>query len=151
MRNKAVHHARHRPKLSALADRLRRRAKKLTGPRQAILAILRSQPHPLSVREIFLALGERVCDLATVYRSMHMLENEGMVKRFDFGDGGARFGLLEEGDDGHRHHLICVECAKVVQVDECFPDEIEKRIGTINGFKKVTHRLEFFGVCPRCQ
>ena len=137
--------------MSALADRLRRRARKLTGPRQAILAILGSQSVPLSIREIFSALGDRVCDLATVYRSMHMLEAEGMVKRFDFGEGGARFGWLDEGDDGHRHHLICVECAKVVEVDECFPNEVEKRIGIRNGFKKVTHRLEFFGVCPRCQ
>ncbi len=151
MRNKIPAPGRTRPKLSALADRLRRRAKKLTGPRQAILGILRNHSLPLTAREIFVALGDRVCDLATVYRSMHMLEKEGMVKRFDFGDGGARFGLLAEGDDGHRHHLICVACATVVEVDECFPDELEKRIGIRNGFKKVTHRLEFFGVCPRCQ
>src|SRR5690349_10361418 len=99
------HRQGNRPKMASLAERLRRRSRKLTGPRQAILAILRGQSLPMSAREIFLALGERVCDLATVYRSMHMLEKEGMVKKFDFGDGGARFRLLEEGDDGHRHHL----------------------------------------------
>ena len=91
------------------------------------------------------------CDLATVYRSLHLLENMGMVKRFDFGDGGARFELLAEGDDGHHHHLVCLHCTGVVEIDECFPQELEERIASASGFKAVTHRLEFFGVCPRCQ
>lgn len=80
-----------------------------------------------------------------------MLEQERMVQRFDFGDGGARFELLGEGDDGHHHHLICTRCAVVVEIEECFPHEVEQQIATRNGFQKVTHRLEFFGVCPRCQ
>ncbi len=134
----------------ALAKRLRQRSRKVTGPRQAILSVLRRSRRPLSAREIFDALGPASCNLATVYRSMHMLEGEGIVKRVDFGQGG-RFELLEEGDDGHHHHLVCVECAAVVELEECFPHEVERRIAVRNGFKKVTHRLEFFGVCPRCQ
>lgn len=67
------------------------------------------------------------CDLATIYRSMHLLEKMGMVKRFDFGDGAARFELVGENDDGHHHHLVCTN------------------------FKAVTHKLEFFGICPECQ
>jgi Fe2+ or Zn2+ uptake regulation protein len=147
-----THHGHTAPALPELAERLRRRSRKLTGPRQSILEILRRHPHPLSIKEIFEAVGmEAACNLATVYRSMHMLESEGFVKRFDFGDGGARFELLSEGDDGHHHHLVCVECAAVVEIDECFSGEIENRIAVANGFKAVTHRLEFFGVCPRCQ
>jgi len=120
-----------------LAARLRRKSRKVTAPRQAILGILRRHPHP--------------CDLATVYRSMHLLEEMGMVKRFHFGRGGARFELLEEGDDGHHHHLVCVECSQVVEIEDCFPTELEQRIARRNGFKSVTHHLEFFGVCPGCQ
>ena len=134
-----------------LAERLRRKSRKVTGPRQAILGILRRHPHPLSIREIFSELGAGDCDLATVYRSMHLLEEMGMVKRFHFGRGGARFELLEEGDDGHHHHLVCVECSQVVEIEDCFPTELERRIARRNGFKSVTHHLEFFGVCPACQ
>jgi len=134
-----------------LADRLRRRSRKVTGPRRAILKILREHPHPMSIKEVFAELGKQDCDLATVYRSMHLLEEMGMVKRFDFGDGGARFELLEEGDDGHHHHLVCLQCSAVVEIAECFPMELQERIAHANGFKRVTHRLEFFGVCPRCQ
>jgi len=134
-----------------LAARLRRKSRKVTAPRQAILGILRRHPHPLSIREIFGELGAGDCDLATVYRSMHLLEEMGMVKRFHFGRGGARFELLEEGDDGHHHHLVCVECSQVVEIEDCFPTELEQRIARRNGFKSVTHHLEFFGVCPGCQ
>jgi Fur family ferric uptake transcriptional regulator len=82
---------------------------------------------------------------------MHLLEEMGMVKRFDFGDGAARFELVGEGDDGHHHHLVCTRCAEVVEIDECFSGEIESRIAAANGFKSVTHKLEFFGICPECQ
>ena len=137
--------------LPELAARLRRQSHKVTGPRQAILDILRRQQGPVTIREIFEELGSGDCDLATVYRSMHLLETMRMVKRFDFGDGAARFELLAEGDDGHHHHLVCTRCTTVVEIEDCFPEELQAGIARRNGFKSVTHRLEFFGVCPDCQ
>lgn len=137
--------------LAQWTERLRRQERKITAPRRAILEILHRHSRPLTIREIFRALPSGNCDLATIYRSMHLLEKMGLVKRFDFGDGTARFELLAEGDDGHHHHLVCTTCAEVVEIEDCFPHELERRIAARNGFQKVTHRLEFFGVCPRCQ
>jgi Fur family ferric uptake transcriptional regulator len=137
--------------LPELAERLRRRSRKVTAPRQAILEILRRQSHPMSNKEVFAALPRGDCDLATVYRSMHLLESVGMVKRFDLGDGIARFELLKEGDDGHHHHLVCTSCSEVVEIEECLVREMEEQIASRNGFKAVTHKLEFFGICPGCQ
>ena len=148
---KAHSHAPQRRALPDLADRLRRKSRKVTGPRQAILEILGQQAHPMSTKEIFGALPPGDCDLATVYRSMRLLESVGMMKRFDFGDWVARFELLSEGDDGHHHHLVCTGCAEVIEIEECFMRELEERIAASNGFKAVTHKLEFFGVCPECQ
>ncbi len=105
----------------------------------------------MAVKEIFAGLPRGYCDLATVYRSMHLLERLGMVKEFDLGDGIARFELLREGDDGHHHHLVCTRCAGVVELDECSMTELEERIAARNGFTRVSHRLEFFGICPECQ
>ena len=82
---------------------------------------------------------------------MHLLEKMNMVKRFDLGDGVARFELLDEGDDGHHHHLVCTRCAEVVEIEECGMHSLEEKIAESNGFKGVTHRLEFFGLCPNCQ
>lgn len=152
MKNCCAHkHAEPKPELSSLTGRLRREAHKITGPRAAILNILRHHPHPLTNKEIFAELPAGECDLATIYRAMQLLEKLGMVKRFDFGDGAARFELVEEGDDGHHHHLICTQCARSVEIEECFPAEIEQRIASDNRFQAVTHRLEFFGICPDCQ
>ena len=144
-------HPHEKQELAALTTRLRREARKITGPRAAILEILRHHPHPLTNKEIFAQLPKGQCDLATIYRAMQMLEKLGMVQRFDFGDGAARFELVREGDDGHHHHLVCKRCAEVVEIEECFPAEIENRIARANGSTGVTHRLEFFGLCPDCQ
>ena len=151
MKTHAHAHSHKRQEMSALKNQLRGQSRKITGPRAAILEILRKHPHPLTNREIFSEMPKGSCDLATIYRSMHLLEKMGMVKRFDFGDGAARFELVGEGDDGHHHHLVCTRCSEVVEIEECFPTEVEKRIATANGFKAVTHKLEFFGICPDCQ
>jgi len=82
---------------------------------------------------------------------MHLLEGMKMVKRFDLGDGVARFELLAEGADGHHHHLVCVRCSRVIEINECFTRELEEKIAARNGFKAITHKLEFFGICPECQ
>ena len=113
--------------------------------------ILRSHRRPLTIKEIHSYLSPGDCDLATVYRSMHLLERMAIVKRFDLGEGAARFELLGEGDDGHHHHLVCTRCSDIVELEECFPEELQHKIAAANGYAKVTHRLEFFGVCPRCQ
>ena len=146
---KSHRHPHRQVELPELEERLRRKSRKITGPRQAILEKLRQQAHPMSIKELFANLPK--CDLATVYRSMHLLESMGIVKRFDLGDGLARFELLHEGDDGHHHHLVCTRCAGVVEIEECFISDLEARIATNNGFTSVTHKLEFFGICPACQ
>jgi Fur family ferric uptake transcriptional regulator len=139
-----------RENFADLTEQLRGRSRKITGPRQAILQVLRRREHPITSKEILAALPQGECDLATVYRSMHLLEEIGMVHRFDFGDGAARFELVADKHD-HHHHLVCESCAKVVEITDCFPADLEQRIARSAGFKKVSHRLEFFGLCPDCQ
>lgn len=151
MKNCAHKHSRHRQEMSALTSRLRGQSRKITGPRAAILEILRQHPHPLTNKEILAFMPGGSCNLATIYRSMHLLEKMSMVKKFHFHDGAARFELVAEGDDGHHHHLVCTRCAEVVEIEECFPDTIEKKLAARNGYKSVTHKLEFFGICPACQ
>jgi Fur family ferric uptake transcriptional regulator len=139
------------PRLADLTGQLRAQSRRITGARQAILEILRQHPHPLTNKEIFSLLARGDCDLATIYRSIHLLEKMGLVKRFDFGDGTARFELVARDGQEHHHHLICTRCAEVVEIEECFPSQLERRIAQRNGFKSITHKLEFFGLCPSCQ
>lgn len=152
MKKRHSHVLVHAPEpLANLTSRLRQSARRVTGPRQAILDLLRQQRRPMTNKEIHAAMAEGDCDLVTIYRSMHLLEEMGMVKRFDFGDGTARFELVTGDSHGHHHHLVCTSCSEIVEIDDCFAAELELRVAAAHGFKRVTHKLEFFGVCPGCQ
>lgn len=137
--------------LTELTGRLRRQARRLTGPRQAVLRVLTEAGRPLSSKEVHAALPRRSCDVVTVYRSLHLLEEMQAVQRFDLGDGVARFRLRPEGDDGHHHHLVCRSCARVIELDHCILGAVEKRLARESGYIGLSHRLQFFGICPACQ
>ncbi len=145
------HHHKHETNLQDLREELRSKSQKITGPRNAILKVLQNHHGPMTNKEIHHSLEEGMCDLATVYRSINMLVKMGMVTKYDFGDGVARFELHAPGEDGHHHHLVCTECTRIVELDECFQNELEESIAGKHGFKSVTHKLEFFGICPDCQ
>ena len=101
-------------------------------------------------KEIFSRMPQGSCNLATVYRALHLLEDAGLVKQYDFGDGIARYEFQTDEQASHHHHLICTRCASVAKVEACFPREWQEQIAQENGYEQVTHRLEFFGVCPAC-
>ena len=132
-------------------ERLRRESWKMTGPRRAILRVLEEEKRPLSNQELHQRLPRGASDLATVYRLIQLLERIGAVKRFQFGDGLARFALVDERHHGHQHHLVCTKCANMVEIGDCVVRELEQRVAIQSKFKAVTHRLEFFGICPSCQ
>jgi Fur family ferric uptake transcriptional regulator len=145
-------HTKHSKKnLNELTQQLKDASQKITGPRQAILRVLREHPRPMTNKEIHGHLPDGMCDLATVYRAIHMLINMGMAERYDFGDGVARFELSDSDHDGHHHHLVCTKCTTIVELDECFGDELEQAIAKKHSFSDTTHKLEFFGVCPSCR
>jgi Fur family ferric uptake transcriptional regulator len=63
-----------------------------------------------------------------------------------------RYELAEnQAGDHHHHHLICKVCQRVEPVDACAVSKLEKNIVAEYGYADVSHRLEFFGVCPQCQ
>jgi Fur family ferric uptake transcriptional regulator len=135
----------------SIAERLHRAARRLTGPRRAIWERLAEARHPLSSKEIHQSLRDRDCDPATVYRALHLLEKLELVQRFDLGDGVARFELRRHDGPEHHHHLVCRHCARIIELEECDLTAFERRVARRNGFTDVSHRLEFFGICPACQ
>ena len=139
-----------RANLDKWIERLQSTGMKLTAPRQAILEYLHNQSHPITNREIYNGISND-CDLASVYRSISLFIKIGFVQQFDFGDGIARFELVEPGSDSHHHHIICNECSKVIELDHCFPDSLSETIAKHTGFTKITHKLEFFGLCSNCK
>lgn len=124
---------------------------KLTQQRSQLLKILLHHPEPVSADEIFKQIEDKSggMDLVTVYRILKKLEEALIVTRQEFGDGVARFELtLESGH--HHHHVICRQCQRVEPLHICDLDQHIKMVESM-GYSQVSHRLDFFGVCSRCQ
>ena len=133
---------------------------RMTAPREAILAILGSTDEHLSARDVFLKVQETCpsCGLNTVYRTLELMAQMGMLTRFDFGDGQSRYELSREhGSKSHHHHLVCIKCRRIVDYTDFIKDEVdlirktESGLSKKFGFKIMDHEIIFQGVCPRCQ
>ncbi len=132
----------------ALPSRLERacaeRGLKMTGQRRVIARVLsESADHP-DVEEVYRRAAEidSAISLATVYRSMRLFEDIGIIQRHDFGDGRARY---EEARGDHHHHLIDIESGEVVEFQDDQLEAAVARIARDLGFDLIGQRLEIFG------
>jgi Fe2+ or Zn2+ uptake regulation protein len=131
---------------------LRRQSGRVTRSRQSILELLRQKVRPFTPQEIASALGPQLCDLATIYRTLDRFEKLALIQRVDLGDGRARFEIADDQPGGHHHHhLVCRRCSLIVEIEDCIPAGLESRVASHHGFQEVSHKLEFFGLCPKCQ
>ncbi|MBX6764259.1 MAG: transcriptional repressor [Rubrobacteraceae bacterium] len=101
--------------------------------------------HDWSVEDVARALGGGV-DFSTVWRAMRRLEEEGVLRRVEFGDGKARY----EAARGHHEHVRCERCGTISAVEGCIVGGCEKRVEEATGFRVFGHELLFTGLCPRC-
>ena len=81
--------------------------------------------------------------IATVYRTVRLFEEAGILDRHDFGDGRARY---EAAPEAHHDHLIDVETGKVVEFVDPEIEALQKQIAAKLGYRLVDHRLELYGV-----
>jgi Fur family ferric uptake transcriptional regulator len=86
---------------------------------------------------------------ATVYRTMKLLAESGIVQEHKFGDGFTRYELSD--GEAHHDHLICLECAKITEFEEPLIEELQDRVATRYGFLVKQHKHELYGVCAECQ
>lgn len=118
---------------------------KMTGQRRVIAQVLSdANDHP-DVEEVYRrssAVDPKI-SIATVYRTVRLFEEAGIVERLDFGDGRARY---EEASEDHHDHLICVQTGKIVEFHDDEIEELQAKIAEKLGFKLVDHRMELFGV-----
>lgn len=127
--------------------KLRANGMRVTGPRKAMLAILVKEHGPFSAEDLHHKLGANECDVVTVYRSLQAMEEVGVLRRCDFGDGTYRYEF--NSGEHHHHHIVCRVCRSVKTLDLCVAESLE-RMARDQGYTNVTHTLEVFGVCPGC-
>ncbi|TCS91294.1 Fur family ferric uptake transcriptional regulator [Keratinibaculum paraultunense] len=127
---------------------------KLTTQRRAILdAIVENHEKHLSPEEIYDIVKKKYPEIgiATVYRTLQLLEKLNIIYRLNFDDGYNRYELNCNSENHHHHHLICLKCGKVIEVKLDLLENLENEIENENGFKIVDHNVKFFGYCNRCQ
>lgn len=122
----------------------------MTSARRAVLEGLLSAGGHVSADELFELLREAGSEVGrmTVYRTLDLLTELGLVRPIYQGTGAAHYILLL---DGHHHHLICTRCHAVVEVDSCIVSNIERRVMGDNDFEVHGHLLEVFGICRACR
>lgn len=117
---------------------------KMTGQRRVIARVLsESDDHP-DVEQVYqraVKIDRRI-SIATVYRTVRLFEESGLLERHDFGDGRARY---EEATDEHHDHLIDVNTGEIIEFTNQEIEALQERVARELGFELVDHRLELYG------
>jgi Fur family ferric uptake transcriptional regulator len=120
------------------------RGLKMTGQRRVIARVLSEAGDHPDVEELYRrasALDQHI-SIATVYRTVRLLEEKGILERRDFGGGRARY---EPTEHGHHYHLIDIETGKVIEFEDAEHQRMMRAIAERLGFDLVSLRLELFG------
>jgi len=131
---------------------LKKNSLKFTIQREVILETLYNSDEHLTPESLHHLIQEKFPDLktgiATVYRTLSLLEDSKMVTSLSFGAQGKKYEL---GAKEHHDHLICTECGSITEfVDEKI-EERQHSIADELGFKMKDHSMQIYGLCKNCQ
>lgn len=141
-------------RLDRIKQQLHAHNYKLTPQREAtVRVLLENEEDHLSAEDVYLLLKERSPEigLATVYRTLELLNELKIIHKINFGDGVARYDLNAEGAERFHHHLVCIHCGSVDEIMEDLLGEVEKKVERDFDFQIIDHRLTFHGICYRCK
>ena len=130
--------------LSRLENLCIKRGMKMTGQRRVIARVLSDADDHPDVEELYKRSSQvdNNISIATVYRTVRLFEEAGLLDRHDFGDGRARY---EEASSEHHDHLIDVKSGKVIEFHDEEIEQLQHKIASKLGYKLVGHRMELYG------
>lgn len=129
---------------------------RVTTQRMKVLSVLSENPGKHLTAEEIYELVKVECPeigLATIYRTIQLLSELNLIDRINLDDGCVRYeiGSLEAPQNKHRHHhLICLECGKVISFEEDLLEGLEESIMKTTGFSVVNHEVKLYGYCKEC-
>jgi Fur family ferric uptake transcriptional regulator len=137
-------------KIAALNRFLSQKGLKSTRQRDLIAQIVLESHGHIGVEDIYRKVRKKDAKVgfSTVYRTMKLLKDSGLVLERHFGDGLARYEPMREGE--HHDHLICVRCNEIVEFED---EDIERRqeaVAERHGYSIQSHKHEIYGLCPAC-
>lgn len=139
----------HSDALLALQARLREQGQRLTPQRLLILDLLYAHGDHVTADELYEAAQRRYpyLNMSTVYRTLDFFRDHGLIAETDLGDGRRHFALLS--DDRH-HHLICLVCNAVQEIDDSYFEALRDDLRRQHGFEARIDHLAIFGLCREC-
>ncbi len=134
-----------KPTSATLLDRSAAKGLRMTGPRRVIAQVLQdSDDHP-DVEELHTRASaiDAGISIATVYRTVKLFEESGLLERLEFGDGRARY---EDAEREHHDHLIDMQSGEVIEFVDPDIEVLQEKIAARLGYRLKGHRLELYGV-----
>lgn len=130
---------------------MRHKGLKYTKHRASIMKVITESAQPLSAEQVFIELkGNGISvNLSTVYRTLDLFASKRLVAKMSIGS--ETKALFEVNKEEHKHHLICIQCKKMLSVDGCPFGEYEKLLHDKTGFDVTGHKLEIYGYCEECR
>ncbi|GEO81385.1 Fur family transcriptional regulator [Pararhodospirillum oryzae] len=131
--------------MSSIEKRCLEKGMKMTEQRRVIARVLSEAADHPDVEEVYRRATEtdpRI-SIATVYRTVRLFEEAGILERHDFRDGRARY---EEVSEEHHDHLIDINTGEVVEFHSDEIEQIQREIARKRGYRLIGHRLELYGV-----
>jgi Fur family peroxide stress response transcriptional regulator len=133
-----------------LVAKLRESERRLTPQRLALLRLIAaSNGHP-SASQLCDQLQAQfpTTSSATVYKTLNLLKDMGEVLELGFSDDDNRY----DGNKPYPHpHLICVRCRRITDPEVSLVQSLTQEVAQLSGYQVLSHRLDFYGICPDCQ
>lgn len=130
---------------------LRSRQLKLTGERRSMLAAVLGWGSHFDADTLHMTLKQRGENVsrATVYRTLDLLVQCGLVRKDSLGQQQAQYEAVKPGE--HHDHLICLRCSQVIEFFRADLESLQETICAERKFKPLHHSLQIFGLCKSCQ
>jgi len=133
-------------------DRLEKADYKLTQQRKAVLEVMKEKRgEHLTAEEVLIEARKKAPNIgiATVYRTLERLASIDILYKTIFDEGKYRYELTDFSEHQH-HHILCISCGKIFEVEEGLLDSLEKHLEK-SGFEIVNHQLKVYAYCADCK
>lgn len=125
---------------------------KYTKQREAVLQVLYNHEDHYTPEELYLLVKEHFPKLnvgiATVYRTLNLLEESQMATSISFGSQGKKYELANKP---HHDHMICRSCNLIIEFEDDIIEKRQQKIAKEHGFKLTGHLMQLYGICAKCQ
>ncbi len=138
--------------LAEFKNILKQNQLKFTSQREIVLYTLYNNTHHFTSEDLYMLIKKEYPELsigiATVYRTLSLLEENAIVSSISLGIQGKKY---EIANKPHHDHIICESCNKIVEFENEEIEALQYVIAKQNGFQLTNHLMQLYGICKECQ